>query len=346
MTLPSGKILRQRYRIEKLLEEGGFGAVYQAWDMTLARHCALKENLETSSEAQRQFEREAKILADLSHPNLPRVIDHFIVPGQGQYLVMDLVEGQDLQAMLDDRGGPLPEAQSLDWIQQVCGALDYLHSQAPAVIHRDIKPANIRITPDKRAMLVDFGIAKFYHPGLKTTLGARAVTPGYSPQEQYGQGTTDARTDIYALGATLYTLLTGEEPPESIQRNLGALLRPPRAINPAVSLATQQAVLKAMEMLPDQRFQTAAEFKAALRGGMAGAKTPAQPPAPPVQRPAPTPLPGKPLPAPRRVATAAIVPTVAQRRSKPGRWVVAVILGGLAIMAAMIAWRLTSRGEA
>jgi formylglycine-generating enzyme required for sulfatase activity len=264
MALKPGAVINQRYRVECLLEQGGFGAIYRAWDLALERTCALKENLDTSSEARQQFEREAKILAGLSHPNLPRVTDHFFIPNQGQYLVMDLVEGQDLQALLDDAGAPLAEDQALDWISQVCDALDYLHGQTPPVIHRDIKPANIRLTPGGQAMLVDFGIAKIYHPTLKTTVGARAVTPGFSPYEQYGKGVTDARSDVYALGATLYTLLSAEEPVESIQRVVRDPLPALEKVNPAVSLRTAQAIKKAMSMDPQQRFQSAAEFKAAL----------------------------------------------------------------------------------
>ena len=135
------------------------------------------------------------------HPNLPQVKDQFVIAGQGQYLVMDYVDGQDLEELRCAAGGRLPEAQALSWISQVCDALDYMHRQTPPVIHRDLKPANIKITPEGRAVLVDFGIAKTYDPLLKTTLGARAVTPGYSPIEQYGTGVTDARTDLYSLGA-------------------------------------------------------------------------------------------------------------------------------------------------
>ena len=168
---------------------------------------ALKENNDGGLESQRQFEREAKLLAGLRHPNLPRVIDHFIVPDQGQYLVMDYVEGKSLAALLAERGRPLDEAEVLPWIRQVADALEYLHTRTPPIIHRDIKPQNIIVAADGRAMLVDFGISKAYDPTLKTTRGARAVTPGYSPPEQYGLGTTDARSDVYALGATLYTCL-------------------------------------------------------------------------------------------------------------------------------------------
>jgi serine/threonine protein kinase len=274
MTLSPGQILNNRYRIVMLLGQGGFGAVYRAWDINMECPRALKENLDTSPEAQRQFKREAQILGTLSHPNLPHVIDHFITPGQGQYLVMDFVEGQDLQEMLNNRGGPLPEAQLFIWISQVCDALSYLHSQNPPIIHRDIKPANIKITPGSKAMLVDFGVAKVYDPRLRTTMGARAVTPGYSPNEQYiSSGLTDARTDIYALGATLYTLVTGQVPAEAPERNMGKALPVPRTLNPAISPSVDVAILRAMEMLPKNRFQSAVAFKAALAGQAIPEKT-------------------------------------------------------------------------
>jgi len=200
--LDVGEIINNRYRIVRLLCEGGFGAVYRAWDINLKGPVAVKENHEISPQAQKQFTHEAELLFKLRHPNLPRVTDHFFVPEQGQYLVMDYVEGEDLQTMLDARGGkPLPEQQVLPWVEQVCDALTYLHSQDPPILHRDIKPGNIKITPDGEAMLVDFGIAKVYDPDHHTTVGARAVTPGYSPPEQYGTG-TDAQSDVYARAAS------------------------------------------------------------------------------------------------------------------------------------------------
>lgn len=264
MALAVGQVVENRYRIAKLLGQGGFGAVYRAWDIRLNRPCALKENLDPSAEAERQFTKEATILANLKHPNLPRVIDHFVVAGEGQYLVMDFVEGEDLQEMLDRRG-PRAEAEALPWIAQICDALAYLHSQAPPIIHRDVKPANVKITPDGQPMLVDFGIAKVYDPVLRTTTGARAVTPGYSPPEQYGRGRTDPRSDIYALGATLYALLTGQEPADSVECLLGAAtLVPPRQINPRISQPVAEAIMKAMAVDPAQRFQSAEGFKAAL----------------------------------------------------------------------------------
>lgn len=128
------------------------------------------------------------MLAGLRHPSLPRVIDYFILPAQGQYLVMDFVDGRDLQEIVDRTGKPLFQRQALDWIDQISDALAYLHGRTPPIIHRDIKPANIRVTPGGRAMLVDFGVAKRYDPDSRTSVGARAVTAGYSPVEQYGQG--------------------------------------------------------------------------------------------------------------------------------------------------------------
>jgi serine/threonine protein kinase len=266
MTLSPGQTLNNRYRIANLLGQGGFGAVYKAWDLNLETHRAIKENLDTSDVAQRQFKREAQILDKLVHPNLPRVIDHFIIPNQGQYLVMDFVEGDDLEQMLESAGGPLPEAQVLPWIMQVCEALSYLHDQNPPVIHRDIKPANIKITPQGVAMMVDFGIAKIYDSKVSTTVGARAVTPGYSPPEQYGMGTTDARSDVYALGATLFHLLTGVKPPASVDIvSLGVSVLPPvRQVNPAISSAVSAAIEQAMQVGRTARFGSVAEFQAAL----------------------------------------------------------------------------------
>lgn len=269
MPFQQGQTLNNRYRIVKLLGQGGFGAVYRAWDTNLSRPCAVKENLDTSPEAQRQFSREATVLANLSHPNLPRVTDHFSVPGQGQYLVMDFVDGEDLASKLEIKG-PLPIEQALYWIGQVADALTYLHSRTPPVLHRDIKPANIRITPAGestpfgKAMLVDFGLVKIASPHLKTTAGARAVTPGYAPPEQYGQGITDERTDLYALGATLYSLLTNQRPTDSLQRIMGKQIPPVGQLNPQVPEQLSKVIARVMSLDPKQRYQSADDFKAAL----------------------------------------------------------------------------------
>jgi len=264
LALNDGQVLNQRYQIVRLLGQGGFGVVYQAWDLNLKVPCAVKENFETNPSAMRQFEREASMLAALRHPNLPRVTDHFIIEGQGQYLVMDYIEGEDLRTILERNGKPLSETQVTGWLVEICDALSYLHTQAVPVVHRDIKPANIKITSGGIAMLVDFGIAKAYRAESRTTQGARAFTPGYSPFEQYGEASTDARSDIYALGATAYAVLTGQAPTESIARMAGTPLPQPRQLNQAISPQTERIILKALEIMPDNRFQSALEFKHAL----------------------------------------------------------------------------------
>jgi serine/threonine-protein kinase len=258
------RVLQNRYRIEEQLGRGGFGAVYRAWDINLSRLCAVKENLIITPEAQRQFTREATLLANLAHPNLPRVIDHFIVPGEGQYLVMDFVEGQDLISILTQKE-IIPVDQAIDWVTQVCNALEYLHGQTPPVLHRDIKPANIRLTSKGQAVLVDFGLVKVFTQHLKTTVGARAITPGYAPPEQYGQGRTDERTDIYALGATLYNLVTGLDPLESVARMAGEHQETANRHNPQVPLIVSDVIERAMALEPAMRFQSAKEFRVALK---------------------------------------------------------------------------------
>jgi tRNA A-37 threonylcarbamoyl transferase component Bud32 len=273
--LSGGMVLENRYRIERELGRGGFGAVYRAWDVRLSKAVAVKENLETSAEAKRQFTREAQVLANLSHPNLPRVIDHFVLEEQGQYLVMDFVEGEDLLTLLQQQGS-VPLRQAMEWLAQVVSALDYLHSQEPPVLHRDIKPSNIRITPRGKAMLVDFGLVKVSDPHMKTTVGARAITPGYAPPEQYGTGKTDPRTDIYALGATMYRVVTGREPPESVQRMTGEYLVPPHQVDPRISPQISHVIERAMELDPALRYQNASEFEKELRLSLSAPPGPAR----------------------------------------------------------------------
>lgn len=239
------------------------GSVYKATDENLGITVAVKENLFSTEEYTRQFKREATILASLRHNNLPRVTDHFVIAGQGQYLVMDFIDGDDLRSRIEK--GNLPsERLVLDWARQICDALHYLHRRQPPVVHRDIKPGNIRITPDGRAMLVDFGLARLME-GASTTTGAKAMTPGYSPPEQYGASRTDSRTDIYALAATLYTLFAGMMPEDGLERALGQKsLTPLRTRNSKVSPGVAAAIEKALEVLPENRYQTIGEFFSAL----------------------------------------------------------------------------------
>ncbi|MFQ5942511.1 MAG: protein kinase [Anaerolineales bacterium] len=263
MPLRPGTLLLDRYRIESELARGGFGAVYLAYDENMASHCAVKENLTASRAAERQFRREAKLLASLSHPHLPRVTNHFILEGN-QYLVMDYVEGDDLAARLEQEG-PLRESQALRWARQIGGALEYLHSLDPPVIHRDIKPANIKINSENEAMLVDFGIAKEAAVGRETSTGAKGITPGFAPPEQYDMGQTDARTDIYAFGATLYNLLSGHIPPDSVERLIGGAQMPPLSqLRPDLAGNVGPVVARAMQVNTEDRFQSISELSAAL----------------------------------------------------------------------------------
>src|SRR4030042_3224590 len=189
--LEPGSILHNRYRSESQLGKGGMGAVFLAFDQTLQIQIALKENLNLNPESERQFQREATLLASLRHPNLPRVTDHFILEGR-QYLVMDYIEGEDLHTRCQRQLPSVPEV--VIWADALCSALSYLHSRKPAIIHRDIKPANLKIQPDGTLVLVDFGIAKIADQSATTT-GARGLTPGFSPPEQYGGPPAHAARD-------------------------------------------------------------------------------------------------------------------------------------------------------
>jgi|Deesub1362A_J573_1020465.scaffolds.fasta_scaffold07002_2 predicted Ser/Thr protein kinase len=268
MPLKAGEVLRDRYRVVEVLGQGGMGAVYRAEDINLGVMVAIKENLFITEQYARQFRREATILASLRHPNLPRVTDHFVIEGQGQYLVMDFVEGEDLRERVE-RSGAVPEKVALPWFLEVCDALAYLHSRIPPIIHRDVKPGNIRITPEGRAVLVDFGLAKIAESGTVTTTGAKAMTPGFSPPEQYGTGPTDPRTDIYSLAATLYAVLTGAIPEDALERAMGRMeLTPLRMRESTISPSVARAVEKALSIRPDDRFQSVREFAAALQGAL------------------------------------------------------------------------------
>lgn len=264
MTLSTGSILHNRYRILSILGQGGMGAVYRAHDNNLEIEVAVKENQFLSDEYSRQFRREANTLASLRHPNLPRVIDYFVVPGQGQYLIMDYIEGEDLRQRIE-REGRIPEQEVVLIGAYICDAIDYLHRRNPTVVHRDLKPGNIKITPDGEALLVDFGLVKLMQDGEETTTGARAMTPGYSPPEQYGTARTDPRSDIYSLGATLYAALTGVIPEDGLSRATGKVeLTPVRKLVPTTSRKLASALEKALAVDPDNRFQAAADFKQAL----------------------------------------------------------------------------------
>jgi len=278
--LTAGVILHGRYEIKELVAEGGMGAVYRADDLRLTgRQVAIKEvayqkqGATDIEEARQQFYREASTLARLDHPNLPKVSDHFS-ENENDYLVMDFVPGPDLQAIVEQataEGRHLPESQVLEWASQLCNALQYLHSQEPPVLHRDIKPANIRLASSGMVKLVDFGLVKLMTPDearTVTVIHGRG-TVCYTPLEQYGgeTGHTDTRADIYGLGATLYHLLTGEQPPSAKDRYLQpGILTPPQEINPTMSERMNKCILWAMQLHPDNRPSSVVDFRDALFG--------------------------------------------------------------------------------
>ncbi len=272
MELSTGQILHERYRIIRLLGKGGMGAVYYAHDSVLNRYVAIKQlhpmpaaAEHAADQLRKQFLREAQILASLHHPNLPRVTDYF-VDGDLHYLVMDYIEGQSLLDMLLTNRQGFAEDLVLEWADQLLSALEYIH--ANNVIHRDIKPANIRRTTDGRIFLVDFGLVKLYNLNDPRTMTMfhGIGTPEYAPPEQYDPTVhTDQRSDIYALGATLYHLLTGQAPISVTRRTSEpAAFRPPRQTKAEISPEVEQVILRAMEMERAKRFASASDMRAAL----------------------------------------------------------------------------------
>ncbi len=273
--LKSGETLRGRYRIKRIIGQGGMGSIYLADDTRLeGRQCALKEvehdrslPPELAREARDQFLREATVLARLDHPNLPKVSDFFSISNR-DYLVMDYVPGKDLRTLITEARQEnrfLAESDVLNWAGQLANALTYLHSQNPTILHRDIKPSNLKITPDGLIKLVDFGLVKLLAPGeITITVMQGQGTALYTPLEQYGgdSGHTDVRSDVYAFGATLYHLLTNEPPADARERFLQPeVYIPPRQINPDMSLRTERAILWAMSLHPDERPETIDIFR-------------------------------------------------------------------------------------
>lgn len=271
MLIP-GTVIQGRYRIIRQIGGGGQALVYLAEDTNLGSLRAIKElthdpdaSPQERQVAYDQFQREARILAMLNHPNLARVWDHFRVGGNA-YLVMDYIDGQTLQEIVDQTSGFLPEAAVLRWASQLCDVLDYLHRQHPPIIFRDLKPSNVMLHRSDTVKLIDFGIVRHFKPG-QTADTLSMGTSGYAPLEQHGQGQTDARSDIYALGTTLYHLLTRHEPepaPDRVMPGQPDPIQQARAHNPRIRPATEAALAKAMAVDPVQRFQSALEMKQAV----------------------------------------------------------------------------------
>jgi serine/threonine protein kinase len=256
--------LQNRYLIRAVLGKGGMGAVYLAIDQTLNKKVAVKENLYSTPEYNRQFKIEAQIMANIHHKNLPKVYDYFEIPNQGQYMVMDYIEGEDLRQRLE-RKGTLDNEDAIMIALAICDALEYLHNLNPPIIHRDIKPGNIKVDESGNVFLVDFGLAKIYYESQLTATGARAMTPGYSPPEQYGTARTDERSDIYSLGATLYAVLSSVLPEDSLAIAMEQTdLTPLRARNLKVTVSLARIVEKCLETHPEDRFQTINELRESL----------------------------------------------------------------------------------
>lgn len=249
------------------------GAVYEAIDERLDSTIALKETFFADERLRKQFEREARLLARMHHPALPRVSDHF-AEGEGQFLVMHFIAGDDLAEMIARRRGPFPTEEVLTWADQLLDALDYLHTQDPQIIHRDIKPQNLKLTPRGQIILLDFGLAKGQagEISLITTTSASiyGYTPNYAPLEQIQGLGTDARSDIYALAATLYHLMTGLKPSDALTRAAAIVngqpdpLKPAHEVNSSVPAGVAVVLQKAMAQNRDQRYVTAAEMRSAL----------------------------------------------------------------------------------
>ncbi len=263
MDLPPNTLLRGRYRVTRLLGQGGMGAVFLAYDLSLDHEVAVKVNRSTNPDAANQFIAEARLLATLRHPNLPRVIDYFL-EAQSQYLVMDYIAGEDLKTLLEQHGAP-PVEQVLVWAEELGSALGYLHRQTPPVVHRDVKPGNLKLSAENEVILVDFGIAKATDASQATAAGAAGYTPGYAPPEQYGSGRSGPYSDQYAMAATLYHLLTGQKPPDAVQRLLGQVALPPlQMFNPRVPANVALAIDRALAVRPEDRFTSVDEFVGAL----------------------------------------------------------------------------------
>jgi serine/threonine-protein kinase len=337
------------YYITRVIKQGGQGAVFEtvgddnqvyAVKEMLDRFTDSKEH----AEAVHRFEAEAAMLRRLSHPRIPRVYVDFKDEGR-QYLAMEFVRGHDMEDVIKHQGA-VPEPQALEWADQICDVLGFLHNHKPEpIIFRDMKPSNIMVQPDGTIKLIDFGIAKVFQ---KAERGTQIGTPGYAPPEQY-QGIATLESDIYALGATLHHMLTGrdprDEPPFSFPPIYG--------LKPTVSKRTSEAIQRALQMKPEDRYHSVAEFRAALRPMPAqpprvrvAAPTQALPAQPQVAAPATSPATPQPAPTQRtqpatpaqRAQPIATSQPAPRRRGRGGRWIIALLLllalgvGGLVVV--------------
>src|SRR6266700_1739076 len=266
--LPEQTLLIGRYQLVSRIGQGGMGAVYKAIDTRIDdRFVAIKEMSKAGlpaaglEEAEAAFEREARLLGKLLHPNLPRIHDHF-TENDRSYLVMDFIDGETLEEYLDKRGhDPLPIERVLDWAEQLCDVLSYLHNHQPPIIFRDLKPANVMISESGHIFLIDFGIARLFKPGQSHDTVALG-SPGYAAPEQYGKAQSTPRSDLYSLGALIHCLLTGDDPSER-----PFFFRPASQANPAVPPGIDALLRRMLEMDAGRRPASAQEVLQALRNG-------------------------------------------------------------------------------
>src|SRR5712691_11404435 len=271
--LEAGAVLQDRYRIIRRLGKGGMGAVYEAVDQRLAATVALKETFSVDERLRRQFEQEARLLAQLHHPALPRVSDYF-TEGNRAFLVMQFISGADLAEIISQQPGPFPRYQVIAWADQLLDALIYLHTRYRQIIRRDIKPHNLKITANGQIALLDFGLAKAQTTDVSGSNSSSSIfgyTRRYSPLEQIQDQGTTPQSDIYALGATLYHLLTGVKPPDALARAGARVnsksdpLRPANEVHRAVGSEIAAILCRAMALNAEDRYPTASEFRGALR---------------------------------------------------------------------------------
>ena len=263
--LPEQTLLGSRYQLESRIGQGGMGAVYRASDSRFNnRLVAVKEMSRAGltptriQEAEDAFERESRLLADLVHPNLPRIYDYF-TEGERSYLVMDFIEGETLEDYLEQKGGgPVGLEQALDWGMQLCDVLSHLHTHQPPIIFRDLKPSNVMIS-GSHVYLIDLGIARIFKPGQSHDTVAFG-SPGFAAPEQYGKAQSTPRSDIYSLGALLHCLLTGVDPSEQ-----PFFFRPSSELNRIVPPELDELLMRMLDMKVENRPASAQEVTKALR---------------------------------------------------------------------------------
>lgn len=271
--IETGKLLQQRYRIDKQIGQGGMGAVYVATDERFGSVVAIKETLCMDDNYRKAIEREARLLNSLKHVALPRVTDHFLEEN-GQFLVMEYISGEDLHHIMESAKAPFPVEQVLTWADQLLDALDFLHNQVNPVIHRDIKPQNLKVTPKGQIILLDFGLAKGNPTDGGHQTAAKSIfgySRNYASLEQI-QGTgTDPRSDLYSLAATVYHLLTNRPPDDALTRAMAVLshqpdpLVPVNQINAAIPSGVVGVLHSALALNAAQRPTSAAEMQSMLR---------------------------------------------------------------------------------